>query len=132
MSRPERTTRIVITVTHDADEPCPVDVGSSQGLVLATWLAGAEVKVADVGPALRSGERERGPALLVIERTIGSILEAQNRNVRVRRTYDQGLRNGLLQGLATAYRALTGLPQATAERIGRDVWSTRDREEASG
>lgn len=128
MARAEQRARIVVEVAFDEEDPCPVKAGRGQGLILATWLAGAEVEITDVGPALETGERERGPFLERLEVSIGARVAAiGDRFERSGREPKRGTNErdshfelvGILHGLTDAYRLLTGQPAATAETRGK-------------
>jgi hypothetical protein len=138
MGRAETETRVVLRVSHDAEDGCPVEIGADRGLVLATWLAGGEVRVSDVGPALGPQERERGAFLRELERRIGSVaarigaepmygpgINAPKRGTRERDVHYT--RHGRLEGLCEAYELLTGKPRATAVHIGLEAWAARER-----
>jgi hypothetical protein len=141
MARAERRVRIVVNVTLDESDPCPVAVGQGQGLILATWLAGAEVEVTDVGSTLGQGERERGPFQEQLERAIGGLMAhlgrepwmmssigAPRRGTRERDLHFENV--GRLNGLAEAHGLLTGAARSSAKHCGLARWKEEHAEAA--
>lgn len=138
MARREKRARVVLTVTYDEADGLPVQIGTDAGLVLATFLAGAEVEVTDIGPALGQGDRERGSFKSELEYRIGALMHRLGREPWMsgsgaigapRRGTDARDRHfeeiGRLHGLMTAYDALTGLPRGAAAHVGQEAWAAR-------